>query len=236
MPKIKLKNELHVDEWKCKYCSKTFRRETTLSTHLCVKKQRMLDSGNTEARLAFRVYQHYMITNTSAKTPPSLESFIDSKFYIDFAKFGRYLRDLSPLYIEKFIDFVIKSGVSIDNWRHEDVYEAYLLEILYSEDYSTAMTRSLSTMQTWAENNNKEIFEYFTLVNLQELVYSIKTGYISPWMLYLSGTGQLAMKRMLPEHIIYLNRILNTDNWSFVFKSKVDDVKFVVSTMDAYKL
>ena len=64
----------------CRWCKKSFKSETTLAVHMCVKKRRFADKEMTHIRLSHRAFQMFYDLNTSAKHPKTMEDFISSPY------------------------------------------------------------------------------------------------------------------------------------------------------------
>ena len=64
----------------CRWCKKSFKSETTLAVHMCVKKRRFADKEMTHIRLSHRAFQMFYDLNTSAKHPKTMEDFILSPY------------------------------------------------------------------------------------------------------------------------------------------------------------
>ena len=54
---------------------------------------------------------------------------------------------------ERYIDYVLTSGVKLDHWCKDELYEKYVLNFILKEDVTTALERSVQTMMEWAEEN-----------------------------------------------------------------------------------
>ena len=78
---------------------------------------------------------------------------------------------MKPLYPEKYIDYVVTSGVKLDHWCREEMYEKYAIELIRKEGVETALERSVMTMMEWAdENDNATWNHYFYYVSLNRAV------------------------------------------------------------------
>jgi len=75
----------------CKYCNKSYVKESTLAAHLCEPKRRWQQQNEAGVQLGFKAYlRFYEITQGSAKLK-TYEDFIGSPYYLAFVRFGRYL-------------------------------------------------------------------------------------------------------------------------------------------------
>lgn len=213
--------------FKCKFCNKTFAQEKTLASHMCPKKQRHTDKDSFGSRFGFRVYQRFYALTTSAKTPKSFDDFVDSTYYLSFVKFGRYIAQLSPIDPDSFVDFVIKNGVKLKDWQSEFVYETYLADLLKKEPAERGVERTFIFLNEWAEENNCKYNDFFGVVSPTEATYLIKTGRISPWLLYLAETAEPLFERLNEEQYKIIEPIIDPTEWSKKIKKNEDDVAFI---------
>lgn len=215
----------------CKFCKKAFRRENTLAAHMCTKKKRWADRNTIAARLGYRVYQAYFFKTTNAKRYKTQEEFIDSQYYLSFVKFGRYLVELDPINSDEFIEYVITNGVALKEWTAPYVYETYLEERMRTEPLYIAIERTLLTMEEWAEKSNDSYSNFFKNAHVTEIVYYLRSGKISPWVLYLADTADDFYDRVEPEHLLMIEYIIDPIKWEVIMKTKVDDVQLVRETL-----
>jgi hypothetical protein len=220
----------------CKYCGKSFAQMKTLSTHVCVKKQRFLDVESAGSRLGLRTFQRFYELTTACKKVKSVEDFINSPYYIDFAKFGNHLAMLKPVYIEKYIDFVILNGVKLQDWSKDFVYETYINDLVKKEPAESATDRTITEIMEWADKNNEPFNEFFSRINVNEAAYLIKTGRISPWVLYLSGKGDDLLSRFNADHSKMIGEIIDPGSWMRKFKKSEEDVDYIRSLLEEANL
>lgn len=211
----------------CKYCNKSFVQEKTLASHMCPKKQRFVDKDSFGSRFGFRVYQRFYELTTSAKTPKTFEDFIESTYYLSFVKFGRYIAQLDPIDPESFVDFVIKNGVKLAQWQAPFVYETYLIEILKKEPAERGIERTFVFLEEWAKENKCDYKDFFKLVPPTEATYLIKTGRISPWLLYLADSAESLFNSLNQEQFKIIEPIIDPGEWSKKIKKNGDDVAFI---------
>ena len=216
----------------CKFCSKGFGSERTLSVHMCVKKKRWAERDTIGSRIGFRVFQRFYELTTQSKKPKTQEDFIESKFYADFVKFGRHLVRLNPINADAFIDFVIKNGVKLSQWGEDFVYDTFLEDFMKTESAEAALERTILEMQDWATENKKEYFNFFREVNANEATFLIRAGRISPWVLYLAPSADELFTRLSYEQGKIINTVIDPARWQARFMLKKDDVKFVTTILE----
>lgn len=221
-----------LQNYECKFCGAKFHREVTLSTHMCVKKQRYLDSDNAGVRMGFRVFQRFYEISVNSKKPKTLQEFIDSSYYTGFAKFGHYLVALKPLYIDQFIDSLIKNSVPLVDWTNEIVYYTYVADLVKREPADAGTERTITEIAAWCESNNAEFSEFFLKISANEAAHMIRGGKISPWVLYLSRTGGDLLDRFNADHAKIIGTVIDAGFWMKKFKNNEEDVEFIKNLLD----
>lgn len=211
----------------CQHCKKAFTSAKTLSAHTCAKKRRWVDKDTIGSRMGFRVFQRFYEIATSATKPKTLESFINSRDYTAFVKFGRHLADLNPIDAEKFIDYVIKNSIPIKKWCLDSTYNEYLKEHMVKEPVNRAVERTILEMNRWATENESTLQDFFRDVSTFEAVHLIKSGRISPWLLYLVPSADMLWDRLSEEQHSMIAEAVNAEIWQMKFQRQADDVLFV---------
>ncbi len=217
----------------CKFCKKGFSSERTLAAHMCVKKRRFADKDAPGSMLGYRVFQRFYELTSRKSEPKSVYEFIDSSHYNAFVKFARYMVDLNPLVPDQFIDYVITNGIKMKDWDKPSIYDKFLGEYIRKEPVKRALERSIIEMDKWAQENNTEFTNFFEYVHPVEAVYLIKSGRISPWIIYISDNSSKLLSSFNQEQVKMLANIMDVNLWNFVFHKKVDDVKYARDIISA---
>ena len=128
------------------------------------------------------------------------------------------------MYPEKYVDYVVTSGVKLDHWCREEMYEKYALELIKKEGVQTALERSIMTMMDWADENNSVWNHYFNYVSLNRAIYHIKDGKISPWLILNCKSGKEMMNKFNDEQLEIIFNIMDPQHWARRFKRQTNDV------------
>lgn len=212
----------------CKWCSKSFMSERTLAAHMCVKKRRWADREMSHIRLAHRAFQMFYEINTTAKTPKTIEDFIMSQYYEAFVKFGRACQINEWLEPERYTEHLIKTGVKLKQWGTDKEYDKYLKAYVRKEPGLKALERTIVYLASWGENNDKSWQDYFTEVSPSRAVHDLRSAKVSPWVLYLSNTGDELLKRLNSEQVKMIEDIIEPSFWMKLFtanKEEVNEIK-----------
>lgn len=221
-----------IQNFECKYCKKKFHKEDTLIKHMCVKKRRHMEIETPSSRFGFRAFQRFYDITMAAKKPKTAQEFVDSDFYIDFVKFGNHIFNLKPVYPDKFIDFVITNSVKLKDWTKDFVYDTYIEDLVKKEPAEAATDRTITEIVEWTTANNAAFNEFFSRISANEAAYLIKTGKISPWVLYLSESGGLLTESFNDDHAKIVGPIIEPGFWMKKFKKQDEDVEYIRSVLE----
>lgn len=211
----------------CPHCGKNFMKERTALAHMCERKRRAMQRDEKRVQTGFMVFNRFFQLTQAAKQPKTYEDFCNSSYYNAFVKFGSFINNINVLYPEKFIDFVIKSGVRLDNWCRDSLYDQYLYEMLKVEPVEAAVQRSLQTMMEWADDNSAEFQHYFEYVNLNRAVQDIVNGKISCWLILNSKSGKKMAENMNDDQLAIISPAFDVKYWLKKFKEQPADVALV---------
>jgi hypothetical protein len=181
-------------------------------------------------------YQRFYELTQKAKQAKTFDEFASSPYYTAFIKFGSFLVNTNPIYPERFIDFVIKSGVKLDHWCRDELYDTYISELIKIEPADGAIQRTVKTMMDWSDSNNAPWEHYFQYVNLNRATHDIKEGLISPWMVLNSKSGKEMLKRMNDEQLEIIGPVIDPNHWSRRFKALPADVELVKDVIKEAKI
>ena len=114
--------------YKCKYCSRSFARETTLAVHVCEQKKRFQHKDSPSSRMAFQSYiKFYEIAQGSAKQK-TFDDFATSAYYKAFVKFANYCANARVINTVRFTEWLLKHNKRIDYWGSDKLYDEFLKE------------------------------------------------------------------------------------------------------------
>jgi ribosomal protein L37AE/L43A len=221
--------ELKVTEQKytCTHCNSKFTKEKTLIVHMCEQKRRHLAKGEKHVQVAYQAYVRFYQISQKQDKIKTYDEFAHSPYYNAFVKFGSFVSNVNPLYPDKYIDYVVTSGVRLDHWCRDGLYEEYVLHLIKTENVETALERSIKHMTDWAEANNSIWNHYFNYVSTNRAVYDVKDGKISPWLLLNSVSGKKLLSGFNDEQLTAVGSIIDPVFWKKKFHNHFDDVELV---------
>jgi hypothetical protein len=211
----------------CEYCGKSFMKEKTLTAHMCEQKRRALQRDEKRVQAGFMAYTRFYNLTQKNKKPKTYDEFCNSSYYNAFVKFGSFINNVNPIYPDKFVDYVVKSGVKLDHWCRDELYERYLYEMLKVEPVDSAVQRTLKTMIEWGEEHNANFAHYFLYASLNKVVHDMLSGAISPWLILNSKSGKTMISKMNDEQLTLIAPVFDVKFWLKKIKDSPADVAMI---------
>jgi uncharacterized protein CbrC (UPF0167 family) len=215
--------------YKCRYCEKEFRKESTLAAHLCEQKRRYQQKDETGVQLGLRAYlRFYEITQGSARLK-SYDDFCTSPYYGAFVKFGRHLVAIRAVSPNNFIDWLLKNNKKLDQWCKDSFYEEWLHAHLRKEATQDALERALKEMQDYADTHpdlKNGYRDYFKYGNGNRICHHIVTGRISPWVIFNSSSGVEFLESLSEEQLGIIMPWIDPEYWQKRFADYVADTEW----------
>ena len=216
----------------CVHCNKSFMKDKTLVAHMCERKRRALQKDEKRVQAGFMAFNRFWQLTQNSKKLKNYDEFADSSYYNAFVKFGSFINNVNPLYPDKFVDYVIKSGVKLDHWCRDELYEKYLFDMLKVEPVESAVQRTLQTMMEWGDSHNANYAHYFSYVSLNKAVHDILNGKVSFWMILNSTPGKTMISNMSDEQLAMIAPVFDVLFWMKKFKQSPADVALVKEICD----
>lgn len=229
--KINIQATKQMKPYVCQYCGNSYSKESTLAVHMCEQKRRHLAKNEKHVQLGYQAYIRFFQLTQKVKNQKSYEDFAKSPYYNAFVKFGSFLHNVNPLYLDRYVDYVVTSGVKLDHWCREELYYKYVIDLIKKEPAEVAIERSLLTMSDWAEKNQSQWNHYFKYASLTRAVYDIKDGKISPWLIFNSQSGRDMLSRFNDEQLAIVSDIMDPDFWARRFKVYPVDLELVTAVI-----
>jgi len=197
----------------CGHCGKGFMQEKTLFVHVCEQKRRHMARTEKHVVLGYDTYQKFYKQAQPNGKDKTYEDFCKSPYYNAFVKFGSFVSNVNPLYPDQFIEWIVRSGVKLDHWCRDELYEQYVLELIKREPVEVALERSISHMLSWGNDNNASWNHYFLYVSLSRACYDIKDGKISPWLVLNSASGKAMLQKFSDEQLAHVQNVIDPPFW-----------------------
>lgn len=216
--------------YKCRYCEKSFRKESSLAVHLCEQKRRWQQEKEIPVQLGLKAYlRFYEITQGSAKLK-SYEDFAKSPYYNAFVKWGRHMVGIRGINPTAFLEWLLKNNKKIDYWCKDEFYATYLHEYLRREAVQDALERALKEMQDYADDHpelKNGFSDYFRYGNGNRICHHISTGRISPWVVFNCDSGHAFLDSLTEEQVGMIIAWIDPEHWQRRFTDYMADTEWV---------
>ena len=213
--------------YSCQFCGNKYTQEKTLAVHICEQKRRYLAKDEKHVNIGYIAFNKFFQLTQKLGQNKTYEEFARSPYYNAFVKFGSFVNNTNPLYPEKFIDYVIRSGVKLDHWCRDSLYETYVINLIHTESVETALERSVAHMQSWATDNNSVWNHYFKYVSTNRSVFDIKDGKVSPWLVLNCTSGKEMLANFRDDQLSAIGNIIDPQVWVKKFKTQKFDLELV---------
>jgi hypothetical protein len=213
----------------CKYCDKAFRKESTLTAHLCEQKRRWQQEKEVGVQLGLKSYLRFYTVSQGNAKQKSYVDFVSSPYYNAFVKFGRYCQDIRCVNFANYLDWLLKNNKKLDYWCKDALYTEWLPEYLKHEAVQDALERALKEMTDYADSNpdlKNGFTDYFRYGNSNRICYHISTGRISPWVVFNCNSGVAFLSALSEEQICMILPSINPDYWQRKFKDYMADTEW----------
>ena len=221
--------------YKCRYCEKSFAKESTLAVHLCEQKRRWQQEKEVPVQLGLKAYlRFYEVTQGSARLK-SYADFVSSPYYNAFVKHGRYCQSIRCINFTSFLDWLLRNNKKIDHWCKDSLYVEWMAEYLRKEAVQDALERALKEMQDYADDHpelKNGFTDYFRYGNANRICHHIATGRVSPWIVYNSTSGVEFLGSLSEEQVGMIMPWIDPDYWQRKFVDYLADAEWVKDILE----
>ena len=214
----------------CKYCNKTYSKESTLAAHLCEPKRRVQQESETGVQFGLRAYKRfYEMTQGSARNKDYAD-FCKSPYYNAFVKFGRYCVDIRAINFMNFCEWLLQNNKKIDHWIKDKLYQEWMLPYLKREQAQDALERGVKEMLDYCEDHpelKNGIKDYFRYANSNRICHHISTGRVSAWLVFNCDSGVDFLDTLNEEQLQIIYPYIDPEYWQRRFIDFVADTEWV---------
>jgi len=182
-----------------------------------------LNKDDRHTRKGFMAYEiFYKLCYPSARQR-TYDDFMESKHYSSFVSFGRYLNDINAINPPQFVEFLLKAQVPLKDWEKPVPYEHYIRELNKKESFDAAIERNVLLIQQWSRDTGEPMNTFFDKVNTNVAAAWIKSGRLSPWVLYNAPSADLLLTRLTEEQISIIKNNVEPRFWERKFAQCPED-------------
>jgi hypothetical protein len=204
--------------FKCEFCHRDFRRESTMLAHLCEPKRRYRERDEIGVKLGMQAYlKFYEIAQGSARLK-TWDDFSSSSYYRAFVKFGRYCQSIKAVNYPALVMWLIRKNVPLDRWCQDRIYQDYLIQHTRQETVNDALARALESSIEWCERTGNPSSDYLRYGNDNVICHDITRGKTTAWAIYSSDSGQEFLDRINPDQVSLIWPWIDSDIWQKKFQ------------------
>jgi len=213
--------------YECRYCNRSFVKETSLAVHMCEPKRRFQEQNERGVQLGLQAYLKFYEMSQGSARLKTFEDFAASPYYRAFVKFGRYCVDTRAVNPARFMEWLLKHNKKIDHWSRDTMYTEYLVDYLRVENVNDALARAMEFGIGWSEQTGNPAEDCLRYGNTNAMVYAVTTGRISAWIVYNCESGQRFLGELDASQIAMIWPYIDSEVWMKKFSDYVADQEYV---------
>lgn len=228
------------DSFECQFCNKSFKKDSTLLSHKCVKRDRYNNRETRAMKVAIDIWHRFMDYNklTIPKKESEFMYFIKSSVFNDFYKFSEYLTSgenevLDP---DKFIDHVIKNGIPAIRWCTESLKTEWVIQYTKAEHPTKAISRCINALLDWEQLTGYEWNSFMDKCSPYTFMVWIQNGKLSPWILYATNNPHKILQRLSDSELDSIYPFIDHTIWIPKQSHYMDDVEHIRNELKGVNL
>lgn len=188
------KNQKKTPEWKCDYCSRSFKHEKVFMKHVCPEKLRIDEMKSPLGQSAYAYYGEWM--RISKRSVPPIETFIHSSFYTTFIKFAKHVLRVNMPAPQNFIRMMVGAKVMPTLWCRDNVYAMYMKSFDEAMPPEEQFMQSIEFLLSYAESEKLSIEDVFGNMGVEKFLLNVQKRKLSPWFLAASSVFRTWIKSL----------------------------------------
>lgn len=217
----------------CEFCKRGFVREESFISHNCERRDRYNFKDTKEGRLAFDLFKKINThIRVCSKYEVSYEDLIRNKFYNDILALADFILQNDVMVYEKYVDYLIQHSIKIGNWCKQSTYDKYLDVFLKSEDPLSGIERTIKTISS----TGIKLEDFYDKINSNVLVNLIKSGKISPWLIYISSDAKDMLGNLDESQRKLIKNVINPVSWKLKKQKYSAECEYLKTLLKSYKL
>ena len=197
----------------CRYCGRTFSSEKTVARHLCEQRRRYDQRNTLFCTYGFEAYSAIQTQFLGRNHKKTEEDFRKSDFYLACVKWGHFVIDIHCINTSKYLEWLLKLNVPIDQWALDNVYDCWLQAFVLTEDPWEAFERSMKKTAEWGEEVDKPFKDYFRAAGTARVLTDVRKGWITGWILFCSESGTDWLKGLSSGDLELVWAWLDVSRW-----------------------
>jgi hypothetical protein len=192
-------------KYTCEFCEKSFARENTVNSHVCVMRDRYNQRNESYVKTAHNLWKEI---NNLPSQYKEIQYFEKDKTYKSITEFTKYAEENNYTFIYEYGVWLLKNKIIERNWYKNEIYQQFLKQHLLTEHPREAVVRSIEYIA-----NIDEMGKFFKTCQVGKILTYIETGRVSPWLVLLADNTNDFLDRLENEKLTYFKKLINFDVW-----------------------
>jgi hypothetical protein len=207
---------------RCDFCNKRYPLDYLQRKHRCERMKRFHRRDEEIERLAYKVYTEFQKVNFNR--PVDAMTFVKDRYYNDFIKFSKYIRDINSISDSEYIDYVIRKRLPVTTWWQDTTYEKFVTEVILKETPYRALERTLVMCSKWGIQYDDQWQNTFRNISTGLAVQWITSGRLSPWVIFNCESGRNLLGRLSDEQLALVGPRLSVGLWRGKFERHPEEI------------
>lgn len=211
----------------CDHCNKSFVKEGSLQTHMCEKKRRFLAKNDKEVVAGYTTYNYWYLIAMGCKKEKTYIEFINSKQYIGFVKFGKYIIDSKVSDWNAYVKWLIDNKIRLDEWCKDSIFSRFYTNLNKIETPERALEKYIMVADDWSHKTGNHWSEFWQKANPFMVIDYVNQGKISPWILFSSQHAQHFIDTLPNELLPSLVKDIDIEFWKKKTTKNKEDSEWI---------
>lgn len=227
------------ESYQCKYCNKTYKKESTVLSHKCVNRDRYESRNTRQMDEAYRLWFNFMQINKFPikKSEEPFMVFIKSSLFNTFYKFADYTINTYILDKDDFINDLFAEGVSYYDWESYKTKKSWVIKQTRRESPRNAIERAIVAMQEWSSLTGNDWTDFFNYATSERVILWVESGKLSPWIFYIfdKETGDKLLSKFSNSDFDYIAEYIDPRAWQPLqirYKKDVEEIRKILKDYD----
>jgi hypothetical protein len=221
-------NSIFQSIYECAYCETTFKTESRFMQHRCKEMIKAEEFKTITGQNAWSFYQKWMLAQHKTVSNPA--SFMKSRHYNAFIKFASFVKKIGLADVDVFIQMMKDKSIQPTLWTNDQMYSLYLEYMDRNTTPTKQANLTMKTLSKIADDLDCDISEVFNVAHPTDILETIRSRKLSPWILLRSVKFRAMLERISDEERNLFEHLIRPSYWSAKFQLNPD----IVKKMSAY--
>ena len=212
-------------KFECGFCHKQYVREDAYMKHECKQMLRAEEIKTVTGQVAYSYYGKWMKMNR--RKTPTIDVFTTSRFYSSFIKFVEYVKRVSIVDVDVFLQLMVERDLSPTLWTNDKVYVLYLEYLDRRIGPIRHATNTINTFFKISDAASCPVSEIFENIHPGEVTQLIRQRRLSPWLLLNSKKFMTAFNGYSPDHKAVIEDLIRPVFWKLRFSKHPETVSIM---------